>query len=139
MVSTSVALYLAGMLFQTGTADKPVLDKDRAKVWDTSAKKTYTHEYVAITLSDGAAKFGHKGSAWPARGRTVVVEIKDHSPTALPNKSVVPIAFPRPGSKKVLESDKVIVWDHSLAPGVPTPMHFHDKEVVVTFLKDGSL
>jgi hypothetical protein len=31
------------------------------------------------------------------------------------------------------------VWDYSWTPGVATPMHFHDKEVVVTYLKDGSL
>jgi hypothetical protein len=68
-----------------------------------------------------------------------VIEIKDHAPTALPNKSGFPNAFPRPGSKKLFENAKVIVWDYSWTTGVATPMHFHDKEVVVTYLKDGSL
>lgn len=134
-----MALYLAAMFFQAGVSEKPILDNERATVWDTSVPRAYTHEYVAITLADGKVSYGHKGSTWPARGRTVVIELKDHAPNALPNKSGFPNAFPRPGSKKVLESDKIIVWDYTWTTGVATPMHFHDKEVVVTYLKDGSL
>jgi hypothetical protein len=33
----------------------------------------------------------------------------------------------------------VIVWDYRWTPGVPTPMHFHDKDVVVMFLEEGDL
>lgn len=55
------------------------------------------------------------------------------------NTSGYPLGFPRPGSKKLLENDRVIVWDYTWKPGVPTPMHFHDKDVVVVFLEDGDL
>lgn len=142
MISSSVALYLAGMLFQGGAppgAGQPIIDNDHATVWDTTSPKTYAHDYVAITLADGTAKLGRAGTTPAAHGRTVVIEIKDHAASPLANKSGYPNAFPRPGSKKLFENGKVIVWDYTWMPGVATPMHFHDKDVVVTYLKDGSL
>ena len=32
-----------------------------------------------------------------------------------------------------------MVWQSEWATGVPTPLHFHDKDVVVTYLADGAL
>ncbi len=55
------------------------------------------------------------------------------------NRSGYPLAFPRPGSKKMLENDRVIVWNYAWAPGKPTPMHYHDKDVVVVYRKSGTL
>ena len=49
------------------------------------------------------------------------------------------LAFPRPGVKKLLENARVIVWDYTWTTGVATPMHFHDKDVVVFYLEDGDL
>ena len=57
----------------------------------------------------------------------------------LANASGFPNAFPRPGVKKRLENDKVLVWDYTWTTGVPTPMHFHDKDVVVVYLENGAL
>jgi hypothetical protein len=140
MLSTSLALYLAGMMFQGATAPAaaPIIDNNRTTVWDTSSPAAYSHDYVAITLANGTAKLGAAGTTPDSKGRTIVIEIKDH-PRAIANKSGYPNAFPRPGSKKLLENEKVIVWDYTWTQGVATPMHFHDKEVVVTYLKDGSL
>jgi len=39
----------------------------------------------------------------------------------------------------VYEDARVIVWDYTWTPGVATPMHFHDKDVVVIYLGNGSL
>jgi hypothetical protein len=58
---------------------------------------------------------------------------------AIANTSGYPLAFPRPGSKKILENERVIVWDYTWTLGVATPIHFHDKDVVVVFLDDGDL
>ncbi len=93
----------------------------------------------------GNAKFGRKGteekeeviSGGPAR--LIVVDLKDHPVPALVNKSGLPAAFPRPGSTKILENDRVVVWNYTWMPGVPTPMHYHDKDVVVVYRYDGSL
>ncbi len=41
--------------------------------------------------------------------------------------------------KKLLENDRVIVWSYRWNPGEPTPMHFHDKDVVVVYLEDTAL
>ena len=53
MPSTSVALYLAAMLFQGGApptpgGDKPIIDNERTTVWDTSTPRSYSHDFVAI-------------------------------------------------------------------------------------------
>jgi hypothetical protein len=69
----------------------------------------------------------------------VVIELKDAKVAPLPNTTKYPLAFPRPNGKKVLENDRVLIWDYSWASGVPTPMHYHDKDVVVTYLEDGAL
>jgi hypothetical protein len=69
----------------------------------------------------------------------MLINLKDHPVPPIANNSGYPLAFPRPGSKKLLENDRVIVWDYTWEPNVPTPMHFHDKDVVVLFLEDGDL
>src|SRR5204862_4317312 len=71
--------------------------------------------------------------------RDIVVELKDAKFPQYPNKSGYPNAFPRPGSKKVLENDRIIVWDYTWTPGVATPMHFHNTDVVVAYLETGEL
>ena len=55
------------------------------------------------------------------------------------NKSAYPNAFPRPAARKLLENDRVIMWDYTWTPGQPTPMHFHDKDALVVYLKNGAL
>jgi hypothetical protein len=116
-----------------------VLVGGKIRTTDTNGRST-----VALR-SAGDAFFGRKGteereeviSGGPAR--LVVVDLKDHPVPPLLNKSRYPAAFPRPGSKKVLENDRVIVWNYTWMPGVPTPMHYHDKDVVVVYRDDGSL
>lgn len=57
----------------------------------------------------------------------------------LPNKTGYPNAFPRPRVKKLIENDRVVVWSYHWNPGEPTPMHFHDKDVVVVYEEDTAL
>jgi hypothetical protein len=71
--------------------------------------------------------------------RTVVIDLQDTDIAPHRNASTFPLAFPRPGVKKVLENERVVIWDYTWMAGVPTPMHFHDKDVVVTYLADGAL
>jgi hypothetical protein len=68
-----------------------------------------------------------------------VIDLKDHPVAPIENSSGYPLAFPRPGVKKILENKRVIVWDCIWALGVAGPMHFHDKDVVALFLEDGDL
>jgi quercetin dioxygenase-like cupin family protein len=98
-----------------------------------------------VTRKRGEAVWIAKGAAFMEEGadtnpaHSVIVELKDHPVPPLENKSGYPNAFPRPHVKKVLDNDRVTVWDYAWTPGEPTPMHFHDKDVVVIYLETGSL
>ncbi len=140
MTSVTPLLSLVLLLFQAApSGSAPIIDNERVTVWDITSPRTYSHEFVAIELSDGSASLGKAGSKPVSNGRTIVIELKDNKIPPLANTSGLPNAFPRPGSKKLLENNRVIVWDYSWTTGVATPMHFHDKDVVVTYLKDGTL
>jgi hypothetical protein len=60
-------------------------------------------------------------------------------PARIANPGGLPLAFPRPGAVKRLENDRVVVWNYTWRKNVPTPMHFHDKEVVLAYRYDGTL
>jgi hypothetical protein len=121
---------------------EPVLDNERVVVWDaTGAMPPARHDFVAVSLSrKGTAVFGHKGDR-PGKPavRSVVIELQDVALAPIPNTTGHPLGFPRPRVKKLLENDKVIVWDYVWRQGEPTPMHFHDKDTVVVFEATGAL
>jgi hypothetical protein len=121
---------------------EPVIDNERVTVWDTTQPlPTAQHDFVAVSLSHkGTAHFGHKGSTPGKAGvRTVVIELKDHALPPLANTTGYPLAFPRPHVRKLLENDKVVVWDYTWRAHEPTPMHFHDKDTLVVFEATGPL
>jgi predicted metal-dependent enzyme (double-stranded beta helix superfamily) len=98
--------------------------------------KTATH-------ASGGAMFGHGGStsdtALDKPAREIVVELKDAPSNTVPNTTGLPPAFPREGSKLILENDRVRVWNYTWLPGKPTPMHFHNTEVVVAYRGNGDV
>jgi hypothetical protein len=100
-----------------------VIDNERVRVFDTtSATLAMPDDFVAISFADGNAIFGHAGETASHGGaRTVVIDLKNHPVAPLPNNSGYPNAYPR--------------WNL----GEPTPMHFHDKDVVVVYLEDSAL
>jgi hypothetical protein len=121
---------------------EPVIDNDRVVVWDTTtALPPAQHDFVAVSLSQkGTAIFGHHGTIPSKDGaRTVVIELKDNSPPPIANNTAYPLAFPRPHAKKLLENDRVIVWNSIWRPSEPTPMHFHDKDALAVFESNGTL
>ena len=135
-------LLLCMMLFQSAspTATKPLIDNDRVSVLDVADYSTSAQPNDAVVVSlAGNAVYVPKGATSKISGRLFVIDLKDHPVPPIENKSGYPLAFPRPGTKKLFENDRVIVWDSTWTPGVATPMHFHDKDVVVIFLEDGDL
>lgn len=99
---------------------------------------TVTHKAGDATFTSAEAKTTEEViSDRPAR--IFIVELKEYPKSPATNTSKYPDAFPRPGSTKVFENDRVVVWNYSWAPGVPTPMHYHFREVVVVYRDDGSL
>jgi len=139
-----------------GQGDKPVIDNDRVTVWDVTWTKGQTnpargHDLDAVVMWVGGseartASFSPKSDRREEQGvgganppRSLIIELKDHVVPPLENKTGYPLAFPRPHVKKVLENDRVIVWSYRWNPGEPTPMHFHDKDVVVVYLEPTAL
>jgi hypothetical protein len=141
MIKAAFFLFALG-LTTTSYGAEPVLDNERVTVWDTSATlPPAQHDFVAVSLShQGTATLGRKGEvAGKAGARTVVIELKDHALAPIANTSGYPLAFPRPNAKKLLENDRVVVWDNVWQTGKPTPMHFHDKDALVVYEATGSL
>jgi hypothetical protein len=121
---------------------EPALDNERVTVWDaTGVMPPAQHDFIAVSLSrKGSAFFGRKGDKPGKAGeRTVVIELKDHAVPPIANTTGYPLAFPRPHAKKLLENDKVILWDYSWRPHEPSPMHFHDKDTLVVYEATGAL
>ncbi|HZS28130.1 MAG TPA: hypothetical protein VFB76_12940 [Candidatus Angelobacter sp.] len=134
-------LLFCAMLFQEFTLapQKPPINNDRVSVSEvTSPVSAQPLDAVVISFS-GKAEFVPKGKTPKISGRSLIIDLKDHPVPPIENKSGYPLGFPRPGSKKLLENARVIVWDYTWKQGVATPMHFHDKDVVVWFLEDGDL
>jgi hypothetical protein len=96
-----------------------------------------------VTHPTGGAMFGHGGitsdTATNSPAHEVVVELKDAPSKTVPNTTGLPPAFPRAGSKKILENEKIRVWNYAWQMGKPTPMHFHNTEVVVVYRGDGDI
>jgi len=129
------------LLFQVSSQPtaKPAIENDRVAVWNVTDSAPVQPLDAIIVSFSGDAAFVPKGTPPKISGRSIVIDLKDHRVAPIANTSGYPLAFPRPGVKKLLENDRVMVWDYTWTPDVPTPMHFHDKDVVVFFLEDGDL
>lgn len=133
---TALVWLAAGLSFQAA-ATAPLIDNARVRVWDRQGPDG-AFEFDAVTVSAaGAVKFWKRGSRVAAD--RLMVALKPIQVAPLANTSGYPQAMQRPGAKQVLDNERVTVWDYTWTPGVPTPMHFHDKDVVVMFLEDGDL
>ena len=123
-------------------------ENDFVTMFLAGARFRTTNENGRTTVPErqfGEVVYGRKGTEQRdevisgGAARLIVVELKDHPGPLYANKSGYPPAFPRPGSTKTLDNERVVVWNYSRIPNVPTPMHLHDKDVVVVFRYDGSL
>ena len=155
---------MAATLPGLADAPAPVIDNDWVSVRDIALVPgvpgpalTHPGDYAVLYISGGRIKtngtvtsheagsagFGHGGTvgdtAMDAPAREVVIDLKDAPSGTVPNTTGLPLAFPRPGSRKVFENSRVIVWNYTWLPGKPTPMHFHDKNVVVVYAGNGPL
>lgn len=138
-MAPSLLLALMLVLQAAPQADvKPVIDNERVTVWDVTSANAQPLDAVVVSFS-GKATLLPKGTSPKIDGRSIIIDLKDNRLVPMVNSSGYPLAFPRPGSRKLLENSRVIVWDYTWTPGVATPMHFHDKDIVVLFLEDGDL
>jgi len=121
--------------------DMVIVDLADASVKATSQKGAATNGNLRV----GQAGFVRKGTTETQEGTSdtprhaIMIDLKDVVVPPLANKTSYPNAFPREGAKKLLDNERVVVWDYSWTPGKPTVMHFHDKDVVVVYLGNGDL
>jgi hypothetical protein len=129
------------MSFPVHAAETPVIDNERVGVFDTTAAMpSMPDDFVAIDFAKGTAIYGRAGQTAGVPGvRTVIIDLKNNPVPPLANNSGYPNAYPRPHIDKLIENDRVIVWHYRWFLNDPTPMHFHDKDVVVTYLEDSPL
>jgi hypothetical protein len=133
---------LAPQTLSVGGGTKQLIDNQRVTVWETTGAATEVakNDRVSVDLiKAGNAAFTNKGETQPSMLHSVIIDLKDLNSPPVPNNSGYPLAFPRYGVKKVLENNRVIIWDYTWIPGRPTVMHFHDKDVVVVYMADGKL
>jgi hypothetical protein len=139
---TAAALTVAATGPGFAEGPKPIIDNESVTVWDTKMPlPPAQNNFIAVSLARKyTAVLGHKGDTPGEDGsRTIVIELKDHPASAYPNATGFPNAFPRPDVEKLIENDRVVVWSYHWNPGEPTPMHFHDKDVVVVYEEDTAL
>lgn len=148
---------------------KQVIDNARVTVWDVTWPKDqptamHRHRYdmAGIELADAGVKLvSQDGSARTVSLKTgqaymqpkgithmeegiggrhaILIDLKETVVPPIENKSGYPLAFPREGAKKLVDNERVVIWDYTWTPGKPSPMHFHDKDVVVVFMEKGEL
>ena len=145
-----MALVVSSTATLTGAdAGTPIIQNHRVTVWDVAPGTAVrpsapSRDTVIFLIRNGTAQTRFEAAGTvpapiPAGTRAMVIALDDRRPPPLPNTSGHPPAFPRAGSTKLLENDRVVVWQSEWTAGVPTPMHFHDKDVVVTYMADGAL
>lgn len=167
MLRTLYAAFLVAALAAPARA-APVIDNERVTVWDVrlapgeNAPPT-PREFDTITVfleggtirtqqADGTvttatrnfgdAVFTPKGSGtvdMSDHAHEVVIALKGGVAGHNPGPDGIPNAFPRAGSEKIFENDRVVVSRFSWTPGVPVPMHHHDKDTVMVFRYDGPI
>ena len=121
--------------------DTVTVDLENAAIRVTAGKG----KPKAVSFKVGQASFTPKGTSQTEEGTSdparhaIVVELKDVVVQPLTYNSAFPDAFPREGSIKLLDNKRVTVWDYTWSKGVPTPMHFHPKDVVVVYLMSGEV
>ena len=111
--------------------------------------------FVRITTSDGVSRsmsltpgqvlFHPKGVAHleevlsDSPQPMILVDLKEVVVAPAENRTGFPNAYPREDARKLLENDRVVVWEYTWTTGVPSPMHFHDKDAVIVIIGAGEL
>ncbi len=162
-IGVAVSAFALSALAQP--ASKPAIDNDQVTVWDVKLNKGQTgpatpKDLDTVTMFLEGGQVTNAGATvardygdviWTPKGgdsrstaqsdgvHEIVVALKDAPHTVFPNTTGFQLAFPRPGSIKKLENDRVRVWRHCWTQNVATPMHFHNTNVVVAYRYDGTL
>src|SRR5947208_3414358 len=133
VVLSKIILFNAAGLQALGQV-KQLIDNDRVTIWDIAIAQGLADGNDAVTGNRSldcvvvslAPESVQGNTVFVARGndlqktlrlsgasRVAMVVLKDKVVPPVPNESGYPDSFPRPGSKKVLENNRVAVWDYT--------------------------
>jgi quercetin dioxygenase-like cupin family protein len=79
----------------------------------------------------GSVRYESKGTVEAEEGvsdkssRAMVFQIENAIPPKRPIVPGIPDKFPRVGTVKLFETDRVVVWDYTWIKGMKTPVHLH--------------
>jgi hypothetical protein len=131
---------------------------------DSTGLRELTMDQVSVALDDGEVKFTRPDGTWsiePERTGSVrfdskgtvigeegvgdqpihfvVFQLKDDAPHPEPMVNGIPGMFPREGATKLLETDRITVWDQIWKPGELSKLHLHYNHGAAVFLSTGTL
>lgn len=129
-----------------------------------AALHTHPYDIVSVTLTPGGqqdngadgvtedrmfkmgdVRFTPKGRTHSEVGltdpprRAIVTELKPVTPGGALTASKYPPAYPREGARKILENDRVILWDVTLENNRRTAMHSHPYDFMSVTLTPGAI
>jgi hypothetical protein len=169
LIALSALFFQSSAPTSPGPGIKELIDNPRAFICDVTWTKgekwptmKYEHDTLVVplttlalktttadgktaseTLKVGQVKFWPKGTEQALEvgndGRAIVAHFKASAAASYKNTSGFGPAFPRPRAKKLLETDRLVVWDYTWIKGDPTPKHFHDKDLMVVYMADGAI
>ncbi len=128
-----------------------------------AAPRTLAADQVSVTLAAGAVRITRPDGAWTVEhepfgfvrfepagtvraveaveeaSRVVVFQLKSAPLPRWPRVADVPGQFPRAGARRLLETDRIRVWDQTWTPDVRIALHMHYVPTAAVFLEGGRL
>ena len=98
---------------------------------------------LSASVKVGQAIFQESGVVHSEEGvsdtdcRGIIIELKEYAPPSREAKPGVVPAFPRESARKLLENNRVVVWDYTWVSGNNLPSHVHDKDTIVVYIQPG--
>ena len=128
------------------------------------APRTLVADQVSVTLAAGAVRITRPDGTWTVEhepfgfvrfepagtvravealgeeaSRAIVFQLKSAPLPRWPRVVDVPGQFPRAGARKLLETDRIRVWDQTWTPDVRIALHMHYVPTAAVFLEGGRL
>jgi len=120
---------LAGVYLEPG--DRVITDADGSKRNVTNAAGGVTFQLKGLThIEEGTSD---------APLHAIMIEMKQDGPAGDDPSSDLPPAFPREGAKKLLDNERVVIWDYAFTKGRVGPVHRHVRDAVAVWMADGKL
>ena len=135
-----ITLLMVSSIILELAASGMIFENDQVIIWKLPSGAPESLPGVLVTLADGAVRFvdGIDSGTTDVR-QAILIQLKEHRVPPIESQSGVARAFPREGARRVLDNDRVVVWDLTWTKNARTSLHFHDKDVVAVYLGAGTV